>query len=174
MIMPSRQQMTEQLQLPPTGTGPAWRPGNHGCLFTTTATYHHHLCLNNVNAAAGRSYSYSYSVCPFRQPPDVLDQKLQQAGNCASNVPTAAQQNGINSENSLIQRFMVYEAAAELGVVSFSKAGLYISGFLGASPDAILNMADGSKKLLEVKCRATDPGLELLVDVKLQVGTLPS
>jgi hypothetical protein len=96
------------------------------------------ICASEVAALLG--------VCPFRQPSDVLDQKLQQAGNCASNVPTTNQQNGIDSEDSLIQRFMVSEPAAELGVVSFSKARLYISGFLGASPDAILNMADGSKK----------------------------
>ena len=121
------------------------------------------VCASEVAALLG--------ICPYRQSSDVLDQKLQQAGNSTSNV-TAAQQNGIDSEDTLIQRFLDSEEAAKLGVVSCSKAGLYISGFLGASPDAILELPDGSKKLLEVKCRATDPGKSLPADVKLQVGTL--
>jgi hypothetical protein len=94
-------------------------------------------------------------------------QKLQeqQAG-----TVTAAQQNGIDSEDTAIQVFMASDTAARLKVANCSKAGLYVAGFLAASPDAILECEDGSKKLLEVKCRASNPG-GLPVDVNLQVGT---
>jgi predicted phage-related endonuclease len=124
------------------------------------------VCASDVPALLGSS--------KFKNPADVLVEKLdpQQTGVSL----TAAQQNGIDSEDAAIAAFLASDVGKQLGVVRSSKAGLYVHGFLGASPDAILECADGSIKLLEVKCRASDPNLEspqlgkgLPDDVNLQV-----
>jgi hypothetical protein len=125
------------------------------------------LTASEVPAVLGKCPYTTTAV--FRR--DKLAQLVQPASSSSST--TAAQQNGIDSEDTGIQVFLDSAAAAQLDVVKVRKAGLFVtgSGWLGASPDAILELADGRKVLLEVKCRAEDPG-ELPVDVNLQVGAV--
>lgn len=141
---------------------------------------HHHTSLSDAECCPQRSALWHQErrirVCasdvpallgcsPYNKAADVLAEKLQpQLGSST----TPAQQHGIDSEDIAIEAFLDSDVAAELDVVSWSKTGLYVTGFLGASPDAILQCADGSRKLLEGKCHARDPK-ELPDDVNLQV-----